>query len=288
MSDRNPLHPGDVKRPPKATQDTDESPADLSLWQRLFRAQKEAQDVPRTGTAPPEIGGYAFAEAHHVLGCARALWSRHGIASSLTCLSSRSEAIGTSRDGRQIRTRASVEVALELRNPDRPEEVVTLTWPGVADDTGDKAVAKALTAARKGVVLAAMGVTGGDPDSDAEAPDTTTPAPSPVASHAAAPQAPAAPRPARQAQAQEEASGETGAAPANSSRRVEDRFGACGLNGCDGVLELVSGVSRQGRPYRLVRCSDRDCPRQVDWSPDVKAYRAGQTGDPYDPAEIPV
>lgn len=143
----------------------------LNLWQRIRSVQAEAANIPKNGTAPAEMGGFAFVRDTDVSDAARELYTRHGIAYIVSMIEDGTEEAGQTRAGKTIyRTRVVVEIT--LRNVDEPSEREVIRWSGFGDDMGDKGLGKAGTSAVKNALTKLL-LIGGEPSHDIDATDAT-------------------------------------------------------------------------------------------------------------------
>lgn len=142
-----------------------------NLWQRISAVQGEANNIPKKGTAPQEMGGFAFVRDVDVSDAARELFARNGIAYAVSVVEDGTEEAGQTRAGKTIyRTRVLVEI--RLRNIDNPDEVEVIRWPGFGDDMADKGLSKAGTSAVKAALTKVL-LIGGEPLQDIDAVDVT-------------------------------------------------------------------------------------------------------------------
>lgn len=236
---------GSAPRPAETTTAAPPWNTALNLWQRLALVEGEAEDIAKSGQAPPEMGGFLFAEAGDAFEMARKLYSRHGIACIRSLADHSTEVIGETRGEKPKPIyRSLVEITLTLINADVPEEREVIRWPGMADDTMDKSLAKAGTAARKYGTLAALGITGDSPDADGEHP----------------------------------AAGSGSRTRASQPVNPEDDFGACDEPGCPGRWIRKQIKAKSGKEYTVIECSNRrwkgqgTCDRETDFRPDWKRY----------------
>lgn len=142
----------------------------LNLYQRLIAVKKElGGTIEKGGTAPQQMGGFAFIEWDEIAAKIGMLFAEHGVVVLTSMPECSVEVCGKTSTDKDI-FRATVTLALELVNADEPSDKTVLTWVGVGDDTSDKSVQKAATSAMKYLLIKTLMLGGvkGVADSDAE------------------------------------------------------------------------------------------------------------------------
>ena len=143
------------------------APAAANLWDKLSAITAEVGRVPKNGFN--EFHKYKFATESDVVEAVTKACHDHRvhISSRQKPGSVKVEPAPADKDGKVKGVRATVTVIVRLRNVDAPDEVEEYEFEDHADDTGDKAIKKASTGAKKYALLLGFNVaTGDDPDAD--------------------------------------------------------------------------------------------------------------------------
>ena len=143
------------------------APAAPNLWDKLSAITAEVGRVPKNGFN--EFHKYKFATESDVVEAVSKACHDHRvhISSRQKPGSVKVEPAPADKDGKVKSVRATVTVIVRLRNVDAPDEVEEYEFEDHADDTGDKAIKKASTGAKKYALLLGFNVaTGDDPDAD--------------------------------------------------------------------------------------------------------------------------
>ena len=138
-----------------------------NLWDKLSAITAEVGRVPKNGFN--EFHKYKFATESDVVEAVSKACHDHRvhISSRQKPGSVKVEPGPPDKDGKIKGVRATVTVIVRLRNVDAPDEVEEYEFEDHADDTGDKAIKKASTGAKKYALLLGFNVaTGDDPDAD--------------------------------------------------------------------------------------------------------------------------
>jgi hypothetical protein len=135
---------------------------------KLVKVMEECSFIPKNGTN--SHFGYKFMQAADALGKINASLVKHGLSTvadvSLVDMRDR-----TTRNG--VDVLATVKVSITITDSESGEQMIT-SGLGSGQDSGDKAVMKANTAAQKYAwVLAFQIATGDDPEADAGTDDRT-------------------------------------------------------------------------------------------------------------------
>jgi hypothetical protein len=139
----------------------------INLWDKLSAITAEVGRVPKNGFN--EFHRYKFATESDVVEAVSKACHDHRvhISSRQKPGSVKVEPAPADKDGKVKGVRATVTVIVRLRNVDAPDEVEEYEFEDHADDTGDKAIKKASTGAKKYALLLGFNVaTGDDPDAD--------------------------------------------------------------------------------------------------------------------------
>lgn len=131
-----------------------------NLAQRLVSAMGASGQVARSGRRTDQ--GYKYVAWDDVAETVQTAFAAAGILCLPTVVDSGVESARTSQD--KPTWRASVLVEFRLINADDPADTLTFRWPGQADDSGDKAVQKALTYAAKYGLMKLLLIAGDDSD----------------------------------------------------------------------------------------------------------------------------
>lgn len=150
---------------------TEEEIAKLNLWQRIRGCQSDAKGVKKRGTAPKEMGGFAFVTDADVADAVRNLMSKWRIAHLVEMIDCATSDSGRTGSGKTI-SRADVKIRIHLVNIDQPDQRETVEWWGRGEDTQDKSIGKAGTSAVKNAWIKVLNLQG-DPELDPDATDPT-------------------------------------------------------------------------------------------------------------------
>src|SRR5579859_4859216 len=141
-----------------------------NLYARLADVRAElGATIAKGGTAPQIMGGFKFIEWDDVAEKVGGLLNKHGVVFIPNARDASITEAGATSSGKTI-WRAVVWLDFSFINVDATNEVQTISWCGVGDDTSDKAVQKAITSATKYALLKLFLLSGAD---DADRSDVT-------------------------------------------------------------------------------------------------------------------
>lgn len=148
--------------------ETGKLPTGPNIHQRLLAITKAAE-VAKGGTAPQQVGGFAFHKIDDVEAVLKPLFHKHGVLALPTLKEPMEFSVA---GGWNV---ATCHVEISFINADDPTDVVQVTFPGQGMDKQDKAAGKGLSYATKNAYLAVFHLKG-QPDNEAESTDQHVPA----------------------------------------------------------------------------------------------------------------
>jgi len=137
----------------------------LNVHQRMLLVMERIGYIPKSGQAPPEMGGFMFVRDADVKDRVREECVRAGVLPSVSMYGRAFETIATKSGGQAIL--ATVWGTMTFTNVDSPDQSVVIECHGQGLDRQDKALSKATTSAIKYGLISAFAIpTGQDPDGE--------------------------------------------------------------------------------------------------------------------------